>query len=334
MSVIFSGAVSDLEQAIAYELETVDFVRRGLFNQSEEPAGYIEINFSNKPNEDGLYPCVHGLTAISVSIGAGAVREAISRFRPLTFAATFKIQDMIVEWILRANGSFAWQFKEKLNWIEQKRSAGKLVEPGALISDGRISACFWELYSNIIDLRSAMVHGGDFKVLDDGSLEITGRERTRRLSDIEQAAYTRVVCVLAKHLLANSPLGIRESALIESDLGALANIHGQTGLSSKPVRLEALHVVIPSASSAGDLFEVEIDFDLLDFQMKRRFPDATPIYNLDIRAADKTRVFVWSFPPDAVPTGRMALGEVDRKFSKYLQITQAGQSSSEQGGGV
>jgi hypothetical protein len=114
----------------------------------------------------------------------------------------------------------------------------------------------------------------------------------------------------------------------------LANIHGQTGLGLKPVRLEALHVVVPSASSAGGLFEVEIDFDVLDLQMKKRFPDATPIYNLDIRAADKTRLLVWSFPPDAVPTGRWELGEVDQKFSKYLQITQAGQSSSQQSGGV
>jgi hypothetical protein len=56
MSVIFSGAISNLEQAIPYELETLDFVRRGLFNQSEESAGYIEITLGDERNEDGVYP--------------------------------------------------------------------------------------------------------------------------------------------------------------------------------------------------------------------------------------------------------------------------------------
>jgi hypothetical protein len=118
-----------------------------LFGQTEESSRSLKINLSDKKDKDGFYPKHIGMEASGVSSGAYAVQSALSRLRPLAFAAAFKIQDMIAEWILHANGSTAWIFKQKIADYRSMRRTLAWSEPSAFATRAIVSSsAFWELY--------------------------------------------------------------------------------------------------------------------------------------------------------------------------------------------
>ena len=122
----FGGSGSDLTALIAYERDALEFVRTTLFDQREATSQSLRLNLSDTKNAEGFYPANVGIVASGISIGAEGVRSALSRLRPLAFSAAFKMQDMIVEWILHANGSRAWRFREKIAEYEAMESAATL----------------------------------------------------------------------------------------------------------------------------------------------------------------------------------------------------------------
>ncbi len=124
----FSGISSQLEDKIAYELKVMDYFRSTLFSQTEAPEGGMEVTLGEVGENGKLLRNISSTYVVSAS--AGPIRTALSRFRPLAFITTFKIHDMIVDWILEDNGiTNAGRFIEKKKHYKRLRREGKLIEP-------------------------------------------------------------------------------------------------------------------------------------------------------------------------------------------------------------
>ena len=108
----FSGTPSDLSDAVAYELDVIEYLRTTVHRHCEAPVGGTRLVLGDL-TPDGEQRTAALAVGKSDNCG-GAVRAALGRLRPLTFFASFKLQDMVVEWILRANGVSCWRFSEKL----------------------------------------------------------------------------------------------------------------------------------------------------------------------------------------------------------------------------
>ncbi|WP_396604734.1 hypothetical protein ACFLEY_19235 [Bradyrhizobium sp. YCK136] len=110
----FSGLPNDLNELIAYERDALKFVRLELFDQRSSSGHGLELDLSKPKTAEGHFP-VTAKVAAHISVSGDAVKSALSRLRPLAFSAAFKMHDMIVEWVLRANGSTSWRFGDKIS---------------------------------------------------------------------------------------------------------------------------------------------------------------------------------------------------------------------------
>ena len=140
---MFKGKPADLESLIAYEREALEFVRTTLFDQSEAPGASLTVDLAKPIRDDGFHPASYGLVASGFTSGTGAVKDALSRLRPLAFSSAFKMNDMMAEWILQANGLSGWTFKEKTNFYHKRKSTNNLEEPVALANWPTGSGAFW-----------------------------------------------------------------------------------------------------------------------------------------------------------------------------------------------
>ncbi len=111
----FSGDTAELQNATGYEVEAINELRAILHCQSEAVGDGMSVTLGNYGPNGRLLRNLN--MSCHNSISEDAVRKALDRLRPLAFSAAFKIHDMIVEWILRANGSSAWAFQKKLESV-------------------------------------------------------------------------------------------------------------------------------------------------------------------------------------------------------------------------
>ena len=137
--------LSELAEETSYELWTLEFFRAKFFKQTE----CANSLYSFKVGEDARpgVPKTHVDISFSCGIGDSAVDGALGQFRPLAFISSFKLQDMIVGWILNANGIPAgWRFKQKIADYEHLRAAGTLHLPDLFVIKPQIEAVAWQLY--------------------------------------------------------------------------------------------------------------------------------------------------------------------------------------------
>jgi hypothetical protein len=324
----FAGTATDLEEKTSYELDALEFVRKELFQQNETPGTRLSVNLGDE-KVDGLYPCTrtHGSF---VSTSAQAVRSSLSRFRPLTFSAAFKVQDMIAEWVLRANGSDKWRFEQKLRAYDDFRKSGTFIEPNTFLSWPELSLAFWELYRELVRYRRTVIHGGGIS-LTNGTLTITESPKipkppkTLKLSNTEQGAYVRAMCLLIRNLLGDRALSDLHKTIVANDFTTLKPIHNQPGFTvQRSYSFQSMHVTVPShLIQSFNPIAINIDFDDLKTQMERAFPVPSPgvlLFELSIQVEEGNRVLLWEFPYDSIPVGRLMLNEGDAATDKYLSV--------------
>ena len=199
----FTGNVTDLLGLVSYERDALEFVRSSLFGQTEPTPSTLAFNLSDSKNAEGFYPAHRSMKAEGITVGDQAVRSALSRLRPLAFSSAFKMHDLIVEWILGANGSTSWRFKDKITDYERMLKGGTLSEPPALASWSLGSQAFWALYKSLTPFRNQIVHGGGFS-LAGSTLNIFHQGKKLSLSDGEQGAYIRATCLIADRVMQNA----------------------------------------------------------------------------------------------------------------------------------
>lgn len=319
----FSGNVTDLADAIAYEVQAIDYLRATLHGQTEAPGQGMSIVLDDV-NESGVQKATVYVSG-TVDISEGAVRAALDRLRPVAFSAAFKIQDMVVEWILRANGEHEWPFAKKLAAYVRLRGVGSLSEPDLFVNEPLLARAFWELYRFFVPFRGTVVHAGGVTLDPDGTVVVSRGATTLRLTPSEQASYMRAMCVVAKILSHQVPVDAFLVGLVESDLFGLRSYHGQTGLVVQRARLETLTVQVPPSHVVSQQpLSVSIDFDHLRRTMERAFPvgvDGRLYFSVSIVVQVETREAIWRLPVEAVPNGVVSLREGDADYDRFLGVT-------------
>ncbi|QLH73214.1 hypothetical protein [Rhodopseudomonas palustris] len=314
---LFAGDASLLSEMISYERGALEFIRTKLFDQTEESHAKLVIDLSKEKTVDGLRPVTVAAFGYA-SISAEAVRSALSQFRPLAFASTFKMHDLIVEWILRANGSKAWAFKEKVIDYEKIAGRGALSEPFALSAWTTGSKAFWALYKVLMPFRNKVIHSGAFSV-DDDALSIVSKERALTLSHAEQGAYVRAICLLADAILDNCCLSRQNLLIVENDLHDLRDIHQVPGVSFRSLRFASVEVIAPASYDPCRGLSACLDFDEIRERAEFVFPtDGVVIFDLTLRAHAEGRDVRWSFPFFSVPSGHKQIWEADPEYAPYL----------------
>lgn len=325
----FSGNPTDLDERLAYEVQTIDYLRATLHRQREAPGDGMSIVLGDV-NEDGVQrACVNASGTISIS--EGAVRAALARLRPLAFGAAFKIQDMVAEWILAANGVTEWRFVRKLAAYDRLNATGALLEPDLFASQPPLARAFWELYRHFEPFRGTIVHSGGVTLDSGGTLVVVSRDSTTlTLTPTDQASYMRAMCLVAKVLsnqVVTDPFLV---GLVESDLLQLQKYHAQAGLVVRRARCETLTVqVSPSHVVSQQPLSVSIDFDHLRRTMETAFPvgvDGQLYFSVSIQVQAGAREAVWQLPIEAIPHGVVLLHEGSAVYDQFLNVTLTKQS--------
>lgn len=257
-------------------------------------------------------------------VSGNAVRAALSRFRPLAFSASFKLQDMIAEWVLRANGVSDWQFSKKLDAYDRLLGAGHLTSPQLLPSGSPVSSAFWELYRFLVPFRGTVVHSGGVLLQSDGTVSVRKGHQVLHLTPDQQASYMRAMCLLAQILSEQLTETAFLRALIESDLSELAPHHGVSGLAASYSRLAALEVQVPASHIRSPPVAFDIDFGALRGVMARTYSvgnTAKLFLSTTLTATIGPQELTWNIPFEFVPDGVVTIQQGDPQWDRFLSIS-------------
>lgn len=312
----------ELLQRFGYELWLLDFYQSRRFAQSEDQV----VNFTlGDTNAMGELVANHEVKLVT-RISDGAVKEVLEYFDILAFTTAFKLQDMIVEWIMRANGENAWRFKEKLDAYDRFLKAGTLHQPQEFTRKPHIANAFWELYRKFVNARNALTHGPIARYGSNGFLLEIDKGKPSLPFDVHmQAAYLRIVGLVAAELI--SLKGVFNSyhdALVENDLATLAPIHGTSSFKKRSIRFTALRLKVGKKSAKQlDPYICNIDFPYFRRRMEKMFPVGTGgelFYTFEVIAKADGRDLFWGIPPEKIPNASQELREDDPLFQPFLKI--------------
>jgi hypothetical protein len=319
---VFSGNPNDLRDSIAYELSAIEYLRSTLHLHDEAPVGSTTVTLGDLTPEGELRRAVSMVGRSDMS--GTAVRAALSRLRPLAFSASFKLQDMVAEWLLRANGVSDWQFSKKLAAYDKLLGSGSLASPPLLAANSPVSKAFWELYRFLVPFRGTVMHSGGVLVRSDGTVSITKDSRALDFTSTQQASYMRAMCLIGKILSAQLSSNAFVKSLIESDLCELAVHHKQPGLTVTYSRLASLEVEVPPSHVRAAPVAFEVDFDQLRRTMEKTYGvgnTARIYFCATIRASSGDQHFRWGLPFEAIPSGIVTLQEGDPQYDGFLTIS-------------
>jgi hypothetical protein len=317
----FGGTLSELDELIAYERDALEFLRAALFDQHPpSDGGGLEIDLSKPKTSEGHFPVNATLTMRGFSSADEAVKAALSRLRPLAFAAAFKMHDMIAEWVLRANGSHSWRFVEKVSDYRRLQGAGSLAQPPVLANWPAGAEAFWVLYETLAPFRNQLTHGGSFNLSGD-VLEIRDRNGSPLvMSDKSQGAYLRYICWVADYAVSGRPFGQRATLIAENDLYELRSVHALTSLTPRSMRFTSVKATALATLGADGRARVLVNFDDIRKSAERVLPVPTGgvlVYELTLAVQADNRTLVWLFPDLSAPTGDVTVVEGDPRFESF-----------------
>jgi hypothetical protein len=295
MTIYDLAAIERLKEKVDYELWLLDFLSKKQ-DILEGGAKVTEITLRNrKPG-----PNVH--IAISEVLGSGAALKIINAMRPLTFVASYKILDMIFEWILEENfrawkiGEIPWRFSDKIRML----SVSRLDVPTLFQAVPYIEKYLFALYSNLLKFRNEIVHKHNF-LIQGNILRIEASERgqnyTLELDPGELGAYVRIAIAGANLLTGDLAFGSQVDRLLKYHLDRLCKIHGLAGFKQEmPIPIN----VILEVPEENNVFPADLDF--LRKELRRIHPSVDISFNLKvIGLVDEKPIVAWFFPYDSLP---------------------------------
>jgi hypothetical protein len=316
----FTGNPQDLAEKITYELEALEFLRRELFDHSEKPNGSMNITLGDLAENGNLRSTVN--VVISENISASAVGTALSRLKPLAFSACFKLHDMMVEWILRANECTDWQFKKKISAYNKLKNSNTLIEPDLFVQRGEISEVFWGLYQSLVNFRNPIAHSGGTRINADGAIEIERHESVLTLTHGELGSYIRGMSIIANHYIGSISIDPHLAHLLNFDLSALKKHHNVALPNTRTPILTKLNLEIPADKLESITpIKATIDFGMLRQRMVQTYSSDDPsrlFYSTHVRASTAVDRAAWLFPIQTTPFGVVTLTVGDEEFDKYL----------------
>ena len=172
---------------------------------------------------------------------------------PLIFVSTFKLLDMLFEWILEENGiSPTFRFQQKLQHLN-----GPLIFPSAIESRCWLKERLVGLYSTLEPLRGTIIHDRHFTATD-GAIRVSSSKQGIIGSEVEISAENlrklavTIVSVLG-YVNGNWFFDEFREKILRHDLDELVTLHGLPLLGQKP----PFHTCVRVYVGVNDLLHVD-----------------------------------------------------------------------------
>jgi hypothetical protein len=200
MGIFNKVSKKELEEKFDYELWLLDFISN-------------EKMFYGDPQLDTVYFRDAGsLSNRDISLSStiklceDVAEKLLKEIIPLTFVSSFKILDMIFEWILEMNNqtpkSLHWTFEAKIKRIESLDA--QLTYPPFFEYNKDIKDHLFNLYKNLKEFRNEVVHNHNFNIIDVNTnpiLQITSENKTLVINKDQMKYFVAIVVSIAKILI-------------------------------------------------------------------------------------------------------------------------------------
>ncbi len=315
------GYREELTNRILYEFSVLDELRRAFYYQHEDAESVVKWKYGEQLNGQPQLDCY---TTCSGNYSESAIRLVYEKLRPLHFITGYKLHDLIVEWILNANGFAEWEFKKRYGEYVRLRRLGILREPDEFKDFPEWARAFWELYSRLRPYRGTLTHGSSFQVLSNGDLVISkGKNQTLTLSTGQQASYVRIICLFSEFLTREKPLNTMVQDVIDNAFESLKAIHKRTRFTRKNSRIVALEVTFSedlTISQTEGLWPI-IDCSLFARHLAVMYPtgpNGRLLFSLEISASVDGQMQRWIIPIEQVPSDRLIVNPTNPLLAIHL----------------
>jgi hypothetical protein len=221
---------------------------------------------------------------------------------PLTFTASYKMLDMIFEWIFEENhrlgniSKVPWRFSDKLQLLA---NGSKLQVPPLFISQQYLHVYSEALFRQLLPYRNAIVHDKSFSV-SEGTLTVSSSKTGRNLilSRVQIGCLVRFVIALVRALAGVIAMDTYMDKLLRYHLDVLATAHGLATFNQHM----PLHVQVKlTVPKRADSFPANLK-QVRD-TVSRIHPNRDVLFNLTVLAVEgEDLVAKWYFPTEEVPT--------------------------------
>lgn len=293
---------------VDYELWFLDFIA----TKSEALTGGASLDSLSLTSRRDL---VHRNVFLVENIGASQALEVVNAMSPLTLVISFKIFDMIFEWILEENCSneqvqiknmsSGLRFKDKLQIL----SSPSIVYPPLMAAEPWLRDYMYAIYKNLTKYRNEIIHRNNFRVTSDGTLSVEHATKGRVYHlDVDRealGAFVRVAVAVAKILSGTQDYSAMVESLLKYNLGKLESFHLLPGFSELPPLKIAVNYL--SYEEAGSY---PVDLAYVREVVRAKFPNQNVFFELTVNgivddgpsgqhvnSADH-----WYFPSEAVPS--------------------------------
>ena len=224
---------------------------------------------------------------------------------PLVFTASYKMLDMIFEWILEQNhraeklseSPSRWGFKKKLNHL---KSDSKLQYPPLFTTQTYLHSYSEALFRRLLPYRNEIVHNKAFSVAND-QLILSSSENKNiglTLSRAQLGCLVRFVVALARALAGVIKVDAHRGRLLKYYLDSLKTAHGLKAFKQQKPPLVNVEFEVPKQCGSFSVNLKQIR-DIVSTNSSTQ--DA--VFNLTVRAVDGENIVTkWYFKEEDVPT--------------------------------
>lgn len=225
----------------------------------------------------------------------------IHAMMPLTLVGSFKVLDMIFEWVLEENRKLGkipqvpWCFSDKEKLL---RKAPNLHLPLLFDTHAYLFTYARTVFYKLVPYRNEVVHSNSFSVSGDKlTLSSSKKGATLTLSGFQVSGLVCFVRVLARALIGEISVDNYRHRVIRHYLDLLAPVHGLKTFNQQMPKFVRVELTAPRKGPAfpANLKQVR---ELIS----RTFGDQEVFFDLKVRAVDGDNLVArWHFSPDEVP---------------------------------
>lgn len=203
---------------------------------------------------------------------------------PLIFVATFKLLDMLIEWVLEVNDSpSTFQFQQKLKALENDLIFPPEIEERQWLKQRLIS-----MYGGLAPLRGTIIHERHFTT-QNGGLTVAGKKKGNIGPHVDISAeqlrtLALTVFGLIKYVQGTWRMDEFREKRIRRDLDFLEVFHGQPSLH----QMEPRHQTVRVHTRHSNPFSV--DLSAISADLANHQPNADHMFDLRILPMDNGAV--------------------------------------------
>ena len=221
---------------------------------------------------------------------------------PLVFTASYKILDMIFEWILKENHSAGnikkvpWGFQDKLKLLKDK---SKLQYPPLFTTQKYLHSYSEALFRRLLPYRNEIVHNKAFSVCKDKLVLLSSKNKNigLTLSRTELGCLVRFVVALARALAGVIEVNAHMDRLLKYHLDSLKTAHKLRVFKQKKPFLVNVEFEVPKQCGS-----FSVNLKQIRDKVRSQFSTQDVSFDLSVQTVDGENIITkWYFKEEEVP---------------------------------